>query len=143
MTLPVWAALLIVLNVLDSVSTHIGLYKLPKELRGREGNPLMAKLMAGVPKIAEVLKHGSGVAIVVYCLYHDYIFGLVVSVFILGFAVLNNTYLIVRKRRTKRQHTSPFILLARRLRVPSWLHYPFTMLIIVGPSLLIAYLIVR
>jgi hypothetical protein len=55
-TLYLAAAVLIIFNILDSITTHIALYKLPDHLRARESNPLMAKLFPESVKVLHVSK---------------------------------------------------------------------------------------
>jgi hypothetical protein len=51
------STILIIFNILDSVTTHIALYKLPDNLKAKESNPLMAKLFIKNYKVAQTIKH--------------------------------------------------------------------------------------
>lgn len=136
------AVLLVVLNVLDSVTTYIGLHKLPDNLRGKEGNPVMAKLMTRWPRLTEVLKQLMVVVVAGYLVHQEALFSLVIGLVAFGLVVANNTYLIVIKLVTRRPHTSPIFNLAKLLGVPKSWTWRFVLVVILGTAWTAAYLLV-
>lgn len=142
MMLIVSAVLLVVLNVLDSVTTYVGLHKLPEGLQGKEGNPVMAKLLTKWPRLTEALKQLVVAAVAGYLVYQEALFSLVIGLVAFGLVVVNNTYLIVIKLVTRRPHTSPIFHLAKSLGIPKPLIWPFVVITILGPGWAAAYFIV-
>lgn len=136
-TLYLAGAILIIFNILDSVTTHIALYKLPDDLKAKESNPLMAKLFGMHYKLAQVIKHAA-VSIAVACLiiYKD-LYSLEVLATMLGLVVLSNTYILIGRKVTGKRIESPIKRLQRILHVPDRLYYVLVAIIIFGLSVLI------
>jgi ABC-type phosphate/phosphonate transport system permease subunit len=136
-TLYLVGAILIIFNILDSVTTHIALYKLPDDLKAKESNPLMAKLFIRNYKVAQIIKHVLVSAGVVYFIISKDLYSLEVIATMLGLVVLNNIYILVGRKLTGRRIDSPIRRLQRLLRVPDKLYYVVVVIVIFGLSLLI------
>jgi len=129
-------------NVLDSVSTHIGLHKLPEKLRASESNPLMAGLMAHDNLLSEIVKHLFVFLLVVYFVYSKNAFILLALAIVLGIVVLSNTYTIVGRIITKRKIITPFGYLLRILKIPKSLDFFIFVIVFLGFAYWLAQYIV-
>ena len=104
--------LFILLNFLDGLTTYINLFKLPEGLQGKEANPLFKDIkknfrgamlikaffvMGGVWLFLELFNTAPGQGLYLFAIL-DFTF---------GFVVLNNFYVFVRKKITKKPCTSP------------------------------------
>ncbi len=136
-TLYLAAAILIAFNILDSVTTHIALYKLPDDLKAKESNPLMAKLFVRHYKLAQAIKHTVVSAAVAYLIIFKDLYSLKVMATILGLVVLSNTYILIGRKVTGKRIDSPIRRLQRLLHVPDKLYYVLVAIIIFGLSVLI------
>ncbi len=129
-TLYLAAAILIVFNVLDSVTTHIALYKLPGDLKAKESNPLMAKLFIKNYKVAQAIKHTVVSAAVAYFIISKDLHPLEIMATMLGLVVLSNTYILIGRKITGKRIDSPIRRLQRHLHVPDKLYYVLVVIII-------------
>lgn len=136
-TLYLAGAILIIFNILDSVTTHIALYKLPDDLRAKESNPFMAKLFIKNYKVAQAIKHALISAAAVYFIMSDDLYSLEVGATMLGLVVLSNTYIVIGRKITGKRIDSPIRRLQRLLHVPDKLYYVLVAIIIFGLSILI------
>ncbi len=136
-TLYLAGAILIIFNILDSVTTHIALYKLPDNLKAKESNPLMAKLFIKNYKVAQVIKHALGSVVVAYLIISEDLYSLEVIATMLGLVVLNNTYILIGRKIRGEKIDSPIRRLQRLLHVPDKLYYVLVAIIIFGLSILI------
>lgn len=134
------AVLVIVLNVLDSVTTEIGLHRLPTHLRGREVNPFMERLMKKSEILAKVFKQVLILGFVAYWVVIGEDFGLKLFVIILSLVVLNNSYTLIGRLLTKKKIEAPVRKLQRVLNLPDRFIYPVVILIFFGLAFLGAYL---
>lgn len=108
----------VVLNILDSVTTNIGFKQYPdKELKS-EANPWMRYLMLKNKFLAEATKQGVGLIIAGACLYHRDLLPAKYCTILLGLVVVNNSSLILSRLIVKRKINSPFLTLVRRIRLP-------------------------
>ncbi len=122
-------------NVMDSVTTHIGLNKLPESIRAEEGNPIAKWGLERHPVLFEIAKQGFVVGYVCYGVYARDIGVLAVIAILFGIVVANNTIPLLMLVITKRKSKSPLFKLASVLGIPSWLTYPFICLILFGVTL--------
>lgn len=127
-------------NILDSVTTEIGLRKFEGDLRGREGNPIMAWMMGEHPVLAEALKHVVVIGFVVWMVLDKDVFSLKVVCILLGLVVAQNTYIIIRKLITKKQTKSPIDRLRKLMHLPEFCFYPLAIMTLFGLSYLGAWL---
>lgn len=112
------ALLVLVLNVLDSVSTQLCFTQYPdKELKG-EGNPFMRKLMLKRQWLAEAIKHVVALGIVAWLVLAHDLATMRLLATMLGLVVLNNTFIVVSRAITKRKVATPIARLIAFLRVP-------------------------
>lgn len=112
------ALLVLVLNVMDSVTTSLCFKQYPdKELKG-EANPIMRWLMLKNKVLAEVLKQGFVLGFIVWCLFGHELSTLRMATVMLGLVVLNNTYVLVSRVITKRAVASPIKSLRMLLHIP-------------------------
>ncbi len=136
-TLYLAGAISIIFNILDSVTTHIALYKLPEDLKAKESNPLMAKLFIKNYKVAQVIKHTLVSAAVAYFIVSRDLYSLEIIATMLGLVVLSNTYILIGRKITGNRIDSPIRRLQRLLHVPDKLYYVLVAIIIFALSILI------
>ena len=136
-TLYLAAAILIIFNILDSITTHIVLYKLPDHLRARESNPLMAKLFAKNYTLAHIIKHTMVFAGAIYLVISKDLYLLELIATMLGFVVLNNTYILIGRIIMGKRIDSPIRRLQKLLHIPDKLYYVLVALIITALSIFI------
>ena len=128
--LVLFGVLAITFNILDSVSTHYCL-KLPKEIGGKEGNPIMASLMNGDKLIAEIVKHLGLTMMVFWYFYIQDVEKLIWISLVFGIIVLNNTYIYATRKIFKKKIAAPFYglqKLFKYFKIPEWIQY----IIVVG-----------
>jgi len=125
------AILGIMFNVLDSVSTHIGLNKLPPDIKANEGNPIMVGLMNGDNLIAEIVKH---VGVLLFVLYYLFIAKnleqLLYVAVIFGLVVLNNIWVIVGSLVVKKKIDSPLSVVLKISKIPKSWSYLFVVIML-------------
>ncbi len=134
----VLAVLAILFNVLDSVTTHIALNKLPVELRAKEANPLMRPLLLRKPILATVIKQGLVVLLVLWSIAIQSRAGLVFIAVALGLVVINNSVVIIGRVKTHTKVPSPLYKVQKKLRIPDSLSFLFVILIIGGIAWVVA-----
>ncbi len=102
-----FAVLVLVLNVLDSVTTSLAFKQYPdRELKG-EANPVMRWLMLKSRTLAEIVKQGFVASLVSYWLVSSNVVSLRIAGIALGLVVLNNLYIVVARALTKKKIASP------------------------------------
>ena len=111
-------ATIIILNVLDSVTTHIAFRQYPDKKLRAESNPFMRKIMVKSPLKASLIKHTAVLFIVIYLIICSDWLMLRVIGSILGLVVLNNSYIVIRRAIAKRKTTTPMKLLLHKLHIP-------------------------
>lgn len=116
-------AIVIIFNVLDSITTHIALYKLPDHLRAKESNPLMATLFTKNYKVAQVIKHTSISAVVAYFMISDNLYLLELAAVMVGLVVVNNLYVLVGIKLTGKNIDLPITRLQRLFHVSDRFYY--------------------
>ncbi len=135
------AAIVIVFNVLDSITTHIALYKLPDQSTAKESNPLMAILFTKNYKVAQVIKHTSISIVVAYFIISNELYMLELAAVMLGLVVMNNVYVLVGIKLTGRNLELPISRLQRLFHIPDrfyyLLAYVLVTIIIISLSILI------
>lgn len=112
------AAIVIIFNVLDSITTHLALYKVPDHLRAEESNPIMAKLFTKNYKVAQLIKHTSISAVVAYFIISDNLYLLEIVAVMVGLVVMNNMYVLLGTKLTGRDIELPIERLQRLFHVP-------------------------
>lgn len=93
----------IVLNILDDVTTYLALHKLPVGLRAEEGNPIMAELMEGGSALASTIKELYGLLLVALFVYMKNDVGLYCLLSLLAIVVISNSFCLVGRAITKRK----------------------------------------
>jgi len=127
----IFAILVLTLNVLDSVTTHLAFKQYPdKELKS-EANPFMRKLMLKNRVLAEVLKQGFVLAVCVFLIIMNDIASIRFTVSLLGLVVLNNTFVIVSRAITKRRVIAPLEKIRKTLQVPEKYSYVMVLVILI------------
>lgn len=137
-----FALAVLVLNVMDSVTTNLGFRQYPdRELRG-EANPAMRWLMLKSKVVAEVLKQGFVIgAVSLILVQDDALFWLRYVAVMLGLVVLNNTYVFVSRAITKRKVISPLKALEEFLHIPDKYVYAVTVVILLFMTTAICWLL--
>lgn len=126
------ATTVVLLNVLDSTTTHLCFKQYPdKELKG-EGNPFIRRLMLKSKVLALVAKQGVILAIIIYCLVVNDMETLRYFVIIFGIVVLNNSYVLISRAIVKHKTTPPFKQLCKLLHIPDNISYPLLIIILLG-----------
>lgn len=119
-------ALGITFNILDSVSTHYALNKLPVELRAKEANPMAAGIMSKDPLISDLIKHIAGTMIIVFFVLLKQKAVLIEITITLGLVVASNTQLIIARKITKRKVNGGFSYVCDKLKIPKkWQFFVF------------------
>ncbi len=132
-----FALVVLTLNVLDSVTTHLAFRQYPDKDLKAEGNPIMRWVMLKSRVLAEVFKHGGVLAFCIYLVTVNDINSLRLATLILGLAVINNTFIVVSRAITKRKVVTPFERLRRILHFPDKYTYAMTIVVLVGLALTI------
>lgn len=131
------ATLVMVLNVLDSVTTQLCFKQYPdKELKG-ESNPMMRWLMLKDRRLAEVIKQSVVLGWVIVLFQHRDIYALRFVGIMLGLVVANNIYILVTRAVKRRKVASPLRMLQKVCHIPDSIVYILVIIIIIG----LAYLI--
>jgi len=129
-----FGVLIVVLNVLDSVSTRL-CFSLPEGLKGRESNPIMASLMEGDYLIAELVKHFGLLLMVTYWVYRQDVEVLLAVTSVFGLVVLNNSFIYATRRIVKKKISTPFGIFSKVCkicRMPNWVEYIVVIAVIFG-----------
>jgi len=135
------ACVVLALNVLDSVTTALCFKQYPdKELKG-EANPIMRALMLRSRILAEIVKQGFVLALVVYLIMSGDIETLRLAGILFGLVVVNNTYVVVSRAITKRRTITPFKKLSNLLRIPDKYSFVIIVLVFVGLAQMIGMLV--
>ncbi len=124
-----WGSLVVVLNVLDSVTTRIGLYGLPVELRAKETNPFMGWVIGKSHLLADIIKQVFVLGLVALYAYWQNLPTLILFAVLLSMIVVGNIYLLVARLVTKRKVNSPLFYLFRLCRIPQQWDYLFVIVI--------------
>ena len=130
-------AILITFNILDSVTTHIALYKLPDDLKAKESNPLMARMFVRHYKLAQGVKHAVVFIAAAFLIIDKDLFSLEVLATLLSLVVINNTYILIFRKVMGKRVDSPVRRLQRLLHIPDKFYYVLVGVIFIGLSLLI------
>lgn len=125
------AILVMVFNVLDSATTHLGFKQYPEKDLKSEANPTMRWLMLKNKWLAEIFKQVGVLAIVVFLFLNNEIWSMRVVGIMLGLVVLNNTYVIVSRAIMRKKVISPVKALQRFCHIPERLVYFVAVLIII------------
>ena len=133
------AFFVMVFNVLDSVTTHIALNKLPQDIKATESNPVMRGLLIKHPLFAEIIKQGSVIGLITWVVLSHDLFTLKVMMLMLVLVVSSNTYLVVGRKVTRKKIKSPLHKLAVLLHIPNKVHFMFFVTVIFSASFSIAW----
>ena len=131
----------IAFNVLDSVSTHYALNKMPVELRAKEANPMAAGIMNKDPLISDLIKHIAGTMIIVFFVLLKQKALLIEVAIMLCIVVMSNTELIIARKITKRKVNSLFGYLCHGLKIPAKYQFFVFIVITIAISILATHLI--
>jgi hypothetical protein len=124
------------LSALDSISTWLALFKLPDDLKAKEANTLMLKVINKNLVWATIGKQLVTLALIlfVYFSHGEYTLRLVAT--LLGLVVLSNFYIYFGRRITRRKIQSPFFDLYKYTHLPEkyyfWFLMPVLLLIAIG-----------
>lgn len=135
-----WAVIAVLFNVLDSVTTHIALNRLPETVRAKEANFIMRGLMEKHPLVADVVKQVGVLALIFYFASNIDNGGTTTVAFFaiaFGLVVCSNTYTIIARLILKRKVDSPIMALPKLLHLPDKIDYLF----IVAEMLFLTWLI--
>ena len=133
--------LCIIFNVLDSVSTHYALNKLPDNLKAKESNPFAAGIMSKDPLISDLIKH-IGLTMIVFFFVILKQKALLIEIAIMfGLVVVSNTELIIARKITKRKVGTPFHYLMEKLKVPRKYEFWIFIVLIVIVSIVATHFI--
>lgn len=126
------AILVMVLNVLDSTTTYLGFKQYPEKDLGSEANPFMRRLMLKSKWLAEIVKQGGVLAIVIVLFIHIDIYSMRLVGLLLGIVVLNNAYIIISRAIMRRKVISPTKALQKKYHIPdSIIYYVMVTIIII------------
>jgi len=132
-----FALLILVFNVLDSVTTRLCFRQYPdKELKG-EANPIMRWLMLKNQWLSDAVKQVVVIGVVVVLVLARDLFALRIVSVMLGLVVLNNTTTVVSRAVIKREVPSPIKRLRLLLHLPDNFSYPLALAVIFGLSMMI------
>ncbi len=126
-----------VLNVLDSVTTALAFKQYPDKALKGEGNPFMRRLMLKNRLLAEVIKQGAVLAVVIFGIVFNQVIGLRQLSILLGLVVINNSWIVISRAVTKRKVLGPSRMLQRALHIPNKYLYIVVVVVLGG----LAYLI--
>ena len=133
--------IVMLLNVLDSVSTSLAFKQYPdKKLEG-EGNPFMRGLMLKSRNLAELVKQGGVLIIVALLVMLIEIEALRLIGILLGIVVLNNSFVIVSRAIVGYQLQTPFAAMEKALHIPESISYFVAVVIIIGLARLISVVV--
>jgi len=137
----VWSCLAITCNILDTITTYIGLYKLPVELRATETNPIMNSAFKKIKfLIPNIVKHLVVIGFVVWEWFiKDYTLVQFLAL-VLVLVVVNNEYVLVSRVIRKKQVRSPIYNVGKVLRIPDKLMYLFIIVVIYGVVYVVEWL---
>ena len=107
----------ILLNVLDSVTTELG-FRLPKHLRSKESNPFAKGWLEKSPKSAHIFKQVAVIAIVAFLIVFGDMRIMVMLAVMLGLVVANNSYIWIGRKITKRKMHTPFHKACKACHIP-------------------------
>lgn len=118
----IWALVVfIILNILDGFTTWLGLYHLPVELRGHEANVMYKD--AEHSFWSAMIRKGMFVVLALWVFLYladlthtDVLFSLYVLNLVMVFVVINNSYVYLSRRATKRVTMTPVDLVAKPLK---------------------------
>lgn len=135
------ALLCVFFNVMDSVTTYIGLSKLPEQIKAEEGNPIAAWAFKRkwTSILFEIGKQSFIGGLAGYYVYGKFGYGLVFLATLFGIVVLNNTVTILMRIITKRKQKSPFFKMVDILGIPKRVQYLFVVIVIAIVSVWIAW----
>jgi hypothetical protein len=139
----IWSLVLVVGNVLDSVSTHLALNKLPENLRATESNPIMNGFFKRHKVIlATVIKHAVILGIILYySLVTPLLYSVQLCAILIWLVVFNNLYILFGRLLTKRKIKSPMHKLISLIHIPEKFHFAVIIVVLMGLSLGIMWLI--
>ncbi len=124
------AVVALILNILDSVTTHLCFKQYPdKELKG-EANPIMRLMMLKNRFLAEFVKHVGLLGLVIWLILNEHTETLRLLVIMFSLVVLNNAYIVISRAIAKRKLISPFKALTSFLHIPKSWHYVVIVVII-------------
>lgn len=134
----IWASVTEFCNILDTITTWIGLYKLPKELVATETNPVARKdFKQGHFRLFNILKHVAVIGCIVWLYYHNNINDLKFLCLVLVLVVINNSYVVLSRIITHKIHRSGIYNLGKLIKIPDKFIYLFTVVVLWGLSFVI------
>jgi hypothetical protein len=141
----IWSLVLVIGNILDSVSTHLAMNKLPIELRATESNPLMGNLFKRHKVIlATVLKHTVIIGIILYyALVSPFLYSIQLLSVLIWLVVFNNLYILFGRMITKKKIKSPIHKVISFARIPEKFHFAIIIVVLFGLTLIIMHFAFR
>lgn len=131
----IWTLIAIFSNIMDSITTDIGLHKFPEHLKPKEANPIADKAfqIGGSSFIIfNIFKHLVILAVIWVAWFTKAIESIQFLAIMLVLVVINNVYVLATGYFTKKRHNSVLRNLAIVLHIPSKLEYAFFILVIFG-----------
>ena len=130
----------ILFNVLDSVTTELG-FRLPEHLRAKESNPLAKPWLEKHPNGFHAFKQLTMIGMVIWLVAVEAIQALVVVAIMLGLVVINNSYILVGRKITKRKINTPFYVACKVCHIHNNLMFVVWVLFTLAVAVPIAYLL--
>ena len=128
---------IIILNILDSVTTRMAFKQYPDPMLKEEGNPIMRRLILKNRTLAEAVKHTLIPLVATLGIITDNMAALRLIGIVLGLVVLNNSWIVISRAITKRKVISPLRKLQSIIHIPDKYLYIFTIAILIGIASLI------
>ncbi len=127
----------VILNILDSYTTYLNLFRLPASLMGKEGemNPIFRGSVNKHFGRTVLIKTIGVILIIVYVFIFsknqsDLVFALKAINIMIAFVVINNAYIYLAKRITNRKVMSPGKFLTKVCHLPNTVAFVLLMVII-------------
>ena len=128
----------VILNVLDSVTTEL-VDRLPQHLQAEESNPFMKKWLENKPMSAHIFKQVAVIAIVAFMIVQGDMRIMMMVAVLLGLVVINNTYIWLGRKITKRKIHTPFYKACVACRIPKNCRYFVWLAVTVPVALAIGF----
>lgn len=136
----IMGVVVVLLNVLDSVTTELG-FRLPEHLRTKESNPFAKRWLEKSPKSAHLFKQVSVIGIVVFMIMFGDMRIMVMVIVLLGWVVANNSYIWIGRKITKRKIHTPFYKACKACHIPEKYMYFAWVAVAIPTALAVGYLL--
>lgn len=130
MSIIVWSIIVIIFNIMDSVTTELAFRQYPDSTLRSEGNPLMRILMLKNRFISEVVKQIGVLSLVIWLFNLKDINSIRFVAICFAIVVMNNSFIVISRSICKRKVISPMGKLQSMYHIPNIFIYPVAMFII-------------